>query len=935
MEEPGAGAAAQEAAIAARRALMASGTPEEATAAAYELGVFFAQEPARRAEAVACFRRVLDIGLPVAVPGALLTLAGVLFHLGDPDAAEEHYRRAGAAGDPAVAAAASYGLGVVLATRPGRTSDALAAFADAAGSGDPEYVPLAAYDAGVLLRDLGRVDEAVASWGRAARTGPPDVASRAAFNAGVTLALDGRVAQAEEWYREAVAAGDADIAPTAAVNLGVLLEQEPGRSAAAEAAYAVAIAADHPDQTPMALANWGSTLAAGARREEAVRLLGAAVRSGHPDHAPRAAHSLGLALRDDPARRDVVESMFGYAAEHAAEPLASQAAYNLGRFLAEDPGRRRDAVAWLGRAAAGADAEVRALAGPLVAALVPERLVPDLDGWRVDAVTDVDVLHLEEYLRAGERVETWQEIVTITRRELADDVALAAVAEALRSGIASVLVDGTLGWTVLSDDGTELVYESTVTGDATALDQTELVRLVRRGGFVHTVQHAIREPGVAEDRAARLAFLATATLRADPPPSPPEPPPEHADLTELVDGLIGGTPPPGAPERVPLLRRAVDGVAHRRDPMRLATLRLLLGLELAGLDRLDALDGAVTAYRRALAVIRPATNAGLRGKALSLLAAAWTRRASLAGTAARDRAHAVACLRAAEELAAPGSADRAAAALDRADVELVTDRARGVATLRQVVRELENQPLDTDPDVGAAVAELVGRATDRLVALEREAAGALTIRRRDGDPADGEKGTAVYLRPLLTNATLLLPNRFDGRSRVAFEHEPDVLTVEATIYRSVGWRWNLMSVGEIQEGFGGTRITIARGGTTWQESVSAVLELAHLVILVPSRGEGVAWEMAHLRDTGMLPHTVVVMPPAAADLDVPGLWAGGAELARSLGLRLPAHDPAGCFLVLDADGAVADSWPFPEVWDDRLAERTVAVARRVAGAPDP
>ena len=178
----------QEEAIAARRRVMASGDPEQATAAAFELGVFLADDPARLNEAAACFRRVVEIGLAVAVPAALLNLAGVLFRQGRSLEAEQRYREARATGDTAIAAAAGYGLGVVLAARPERAAEAVLELRTVAATTDPEYAPLGAYDAGVLLSTLGRTDEAVASWRDAVRSGHPDSAPRSAFNLGVTLA---------------------------------------------------------------------------------------------------------------------------------------------------------------------------------------------------------------------------------------------------------------------------------------------------------------------------------------------------------------------------------------------------------------------------------------------------------------------------------------------------------------------------------------------------------------------------------------------------------------------------------------------------------------------------------------------------------------------------------------------------------------------------
>jgi hypothetical protein len=80
----------------------------------------------------------------------------------------------------------------------------------------------------------------------------------------------------------------------------------------------------------------------------------------------------------------------------------------------------------------------------------------------------------------------------------------------------------------------------------------------------------------------------------------------------------------------------------------------------------------------------------LRAHALHLVGDAWSQRCGTAGhdaaEVARDRSHAVACLRAAEALLASGSSSWGTVVRDRAMVELAADPARGREALQELVR---------------------------------------------------------------------------------------------------------------------------------------------------------------------------------------------------------------------------------------------------------
>jgi len=122
--------------VSARRRMMNGDDRVKASAAAFELGVYFT-EGGEAGEAEACYRRSIELGHPQVVPAATLNLAGLFANGGRDDEAEPLYRSILASAAGAHHAAAAYGLGTILGRKPGGVEEA-AGLKQAAETADDE-----------------------------------------------------------------------------------------------------------------------------------------------------------------------------------------------------------------------------------------------------------------------------------------------------------------------------------------------------------------------------------------------------------------------------------------------------------------------------------------------------------------------------------------------------------------------------------------------------------------------------------------------------------------------------------------------------------------------------------------------------------------------------------------------------------------------------
>ncbi len=186
-----------------------------------------------------------------------------------------------------------YGLGLLLASQPGRADDAERAFRAAIEVGDTR-----------AWTDLG------------------DLLSR----------VGGRNTECERAYREALESGDR----RAWVSLGNLLYRHTGREREAEDAYRAAIEAGYPG-------GWlgvGNLLARHGRDSEAEQVYREALRSGvSKEDAGMLWRNLGDLLERDTGRWQEAERAYRTAIEAGEDG----AWHSLGWLLAKQPGREREA----------------------------------------------------------------------------------------------------------------------------------------------------------------------------------------------------------------------------------------------------------------------------------------------------------------------------------------------------------------------------------------------------------------------------------------------------------------------------------------------------------------------------------------------------------------------------------------------------------------
>ena len=195
-------------------------------------------------------------------------------------------------------------------------------------------------------------------------------------------------------------------------------------------------------------------------------------------------------------------------------------------------------------------------------------------------------------------------MVTVGALGVTSDPVLADYVESGRSAIeARVVVDGVFDWQILVHQDDDMIYSWTIEDDVAAVDQLELVRVVRGATAIHSLHYAIRAP-FAEAAAARaqwLPRLESTVLAWRAPPARATPP--VPDETQVAFEALMATPdlgPETSPACVSTARRALSLMERPSNPMLWAILNFLLGNHLAG--GMGDFENAIAAYRRALEV---------------------------------------------------------------------------------------------------------------------------------------------------------------------------------------------------------------------------------------------------------------------------------------------------------------------------------------------
>jgi hypothetical protein len=116
-------------------------------------------------------------------------------------------------------------------------------------------------------------------------------------------------------------------------------------------------------------------------------------------------------------------------------------------------------------------------------------------------------------------------------------------------------------------------------------------------------------------------------------------------------------------------------------------------------------------------------------------------------------------------------------------------------------------------------------------------------------------------------------------------------------------------------------------GEAWREVAGSLMDQASLIVVGVGHSEGLAWEIAALRDKGLLSKTVFVLPPASA--------ANHAALGRLFGLLGAGESTPELVL---AQAALALSFPTPDygllLVSARVSETEYELALRVPQLAD-
>lgn len=172
--------------------------------------------------------------------------------------------------------------------------------------------------------------------------------------------VDDPVEAARGAFRTAIGHDDGEWSPRAAYQLAEL-EHQHGDAVAAQRYALIAIRSGHRDWAPAGQVVLGVLLAGRGEHAAAARAYRAAIAGGHPDHAPAAWFDLGV-LHQELERDEDAITAFRAAVASGHPVWAQKAGVNLGVVLARHGGDEAGAREAFAAAAAGSDAEQRALA---------------------------------------------------------------------------------------------------------------------------------------------------------------------------------------------------------------------------------------------------------------------------------------------------------------------------------------------------------------------------------------------------------------------------------------------------------------------------------------------------------------------------------------------------------------------------------------------
>ncbi|MEM6927113.1 MAG: hypothetical protein AAF602_09305 [Myxococcota bacterium] len=219
--------------------------------------------------------------------------------------------------------------------------------------------------------------------------------------------------------------------------------------------------------------------------------------------------------------------------------------------------------------------------------------------------------------------------------------------------------------------------------------------------------------------------------------------------------------------------------------------------------------------------------------------------------------------------------------------------------------------------LGAPVVILVGtslvlsplgrRRRARQQALRDRRAAALLAAVERGPPS---MDYALYLRSFATTGRLLGESPADF-VQAGFDPRPDAdrnLDLETLFATVLEPEAPLVALGKPGEHEGAGRVET--GDEAWKDAFRRLAEPALLLLVVPTPGRSLEWEVRWVREHGHLSKCLFVMPPGkpslSARFDWKPAWRAMRDDLKQHGIELPEHDHEGAMFFLGVDGRVVD-----------------------------
>ncbi|MEO0601927.1 MAG: hypothetical protein AAF211_10860 [Myxococcota bacterium] len=169
---------------------------------------------------------------------------------------------------------------------------------------------------------------------------------------------------------------------------------------------------------------------------------------------------------------------------------------------------------------------------------------------------------------------------------------------------------------------------------------------------------------------------------------------------------------------------------------------------------------------------------------------------------------------------------------------------------------------------------------------------------------------ALYLRSFATTGRLVgdapadfVQAGFDARSGA--DRTLDLETLFATVLEPEA---PLVALGTPGEHEGAGRVATSDEG--WKEAFRRLAGSALLLVVVPTPGQSIEWEVSWVRQHGHLAKCLFVMPPGTPSLstrfDWKPAWNAMREDLKPHGIELPEHDHEGAMFFLGPDGTTVD-----------------------------